>query len=101
MPWRVEESDKVIVAGLWSIPGVGPKWLKKARALGNIGERPIGEWADELGSNIKWPRDRRLVDLGAELLARAKGHRMSVAWQGEPAYPDRLATISDAPPVLF
>ena len=90
---------------LWRLPGIGP--MRHARAVQQFGSATaalarIRDW---------WPR-RRVDRLDAALDAARSGARLDLAWEaaqpdrqllflGGAAYPPQLATLSDAPPVLF
>lgn len=104
-------SEKRVVAGLWAVPGLGPKTVERLREkfvpFEHLADCLIGEWCDEPGVELPThaarciPKGRTLGQLGDELLEAAKQQQMKIAWRGEPAYPDRLAEIVDAPPMLF
>lgn len=101
-------SERLAIAGLWSIPGVGPKTIARARELGpleDLAQRPAREWvgALRLPRNVRAliSPDARFLDLGEQLLARARRLGISVAFQGDRAYPPLLVGLEDAPPLLF
>jgi DNA processing protein len=100
--------EKRALAGLWSVPGIGAKTVATVRErfkLAELADCLIEEWVDavELPTYAaeRIPRSMSLGELGDELFARAQQHKMQLAWRGERSYPERLAVITDAPPVLF
>lgn len=97
-------------AALWSIPGVGPVTLeeiprKVGSPVGELLEQPISSWS----SAVAW-RGSAAQNVAAltTLAARADWleHRCRVlstqlAFPGDPAWPDALDALLDAPPLLF
>jgi DNA processing protein len=95
---------------LWAVPGLGPKTLEALRALAGgqlerLAESPVREWLSEAPIS---PQVRRrlapvvdLTSLADRVLERCEAAGMEVAFSGERAFPERLATLPDAPPLLF
>jgi hypothetical protein len=62
------------------LPGVGPRWVKKAAALGPIpgigfrrsvrGFKPAGDWRDRALPTIQAESEREMAVLGQEFIAR-------------------------------
>lgn len=102
--------ERLIELGLWSLRGVGPKSIAALRqrfgALQSLADRPPPRWlplAVELPVSAqqaiaKVPSLRAAAERVLEGLA-ARGHR--AVFLGEPGYPQRLAEVETAPPVLF
>jgi DNA processing protein len=97
-------SERLILAGLWSVPGIGPKTIIAARKLG-LPDRPAGEWVRELPISGKLRAqirpDLRFAELGERLLQRCERLGICVSFQGDPGFPERLTEIDDPPPLLF
>jgi len=100
--------DKRAIAGLWAVPGIGPKnvvRLAKKFRLADIEDALIAEWVREADlptyARERIPRGQTLGQIGDWLLDRARQQHMKIAWLGEPEYPARLAEIRDPPPMLF
>jgi hypothetical protein len=75
------------------------------RTVGDLLDTPTGDWVTAFrratssgrgsaprGPSVRWPRRFR---------ERASRGRMEVLHRGDPGYPERLAEVRDAPPVLF
>lgn len=100
--------EKRAVAGLWSVPGIGPKTvatLKQRFDLEDLADTLIAEWVRQADlpsyAAERIPHGCTLGELGDQLLEAAGEHHMRLAWLGEKEYPERLAEISNAPPLLF
>lgn len=94
----------------WAVPGLGPRTLASLRAftggdLARLVACPVREWVGE--APLPTPLRRRLAGvtelapLAERVLERCAAVAMGIAFQGEPAYPARLAEADDAPPLLF
>ncbi|HYO65774.1 MAG TPA: DNA-processing protein DprA [Archangium sp.] len=103
-------AERRALLALWAVPGLGPRALERLRAytrgdLARLVACPVREWVG--GAPLPVPVRRRLLEvpeLGAladGVLERCAAVGMGVAFQGEPAYPERLAGTEDAPPLLF
>jgi DNA processing protein len=101
-------SERLVLAGLWAIPGVGPKTIARVRRefhnLEQLAERPLGGWALDLlptAARSALKADWRIAAIGERMLERAKQRGMSVAFEDDPAYPKKLRGYIEAPPLLF
>src|SRR5690242_17279507 len=106
---RYTAEQRALLA-LWVVPGLGPRTLGRLRAFtgsefARLAACPVREWVGE--APLPVPVRRRLVEvqelgpLAERVLERCAAVAMGVAFQGEPAYPARLAETGDAPPLLF
>jgi DNA processing protein len=102
------EAERRALLGLWMVPGLGPAALRTLRAHtgGNLAPlltAPVAEWAQDLPAPVRRRLQPlgRLEDLAEAGLEQARRGGMSIAYQGDPAYPAELAPCSDAPPLLF
>ncbi|WP_434380689.1 DNA-processing protein DprA [Melittangium boletus] len=106
---RLTAEQRALLA-LWTVPGLGPRTLAQLRAfsrggLARLAEAPVRDWVSE--APLPPPVRRRLAEattlepLAAHALERCVRAGMGVAFQGERAYPARLAEAPDAPPLLF
>lgn len=95
--------------GLWSVQGLGEVSFARIQEgvpdLGTLLDEPGFDWARPLGLSEKvltlleqGPRVAVLAERALEAIARTK---MSVAFPGDPAFPARLASTADCPPVLY
>ncbi len=101
---------RLALLSLWAVPTLGPKSLAKLErefpgAPEVLLDVPPSEWVHRLELAIP-VRERlrgvqRLGAIGERVLERARQARMEIAFADEPAYPDRLREIEDAPPLLF
>ena len=110
-PWKnPDRAQRLAILGLWAIPGIGPKTLDAIRtALGgdiSVAIRtPVHEWAPAI--KLPFPvrqlleRIGDLAELAMNLTQRAEGNGISIAFQGDPAFPGNLIGLADAPPLLF
>ncbi|MBL8955858.1 MAG: DNA-processing protein DprA [Myxococcaceae bacterium] len=105
---EIPQRDKRALAGLWAVPGIGPKTLDDLRrqfTLSQIEDLLIGEWVKDATlptyAAERIPHSLTLLKIGDWLLDTAAQLGMKVAWRGEPEYPERLAQIDDAPYLLF
>lgn len=105
----IDMQERAAVLGLWAIPGVGPKALERIASevgpLGALLDVPAQEWAGQLP--LTAPVRGRLAQLGTlravseTVQARVEKGRMRVAFPGDADYPENLAGLKDAPPLLF
>lgn len=105
----MDTAERRATAGLWSIQGVGPVTLAQIRKrqgpLGELLEKPPAAWAPF----IEWQGEayERLMALpclaaAADAVERAcNEHQARILFAGDDAFPSRLETLSDAPPMLF
>ena len=108
LPAPVAERDALLA--LWAVPGVG------SVGLGEVRRWVDGRWADLLATPVRdWVdavpladavRDRmrglRSLQAVAEAVReQAARGQMGVVHPGDAGYPERLADVADAPPVLF
>ncbi|WPB81099.1 DNA-processing protein DprA [Archangium violaceum] len=102
--------ERRALLALWAVPGLGPRALERLRAyargeFARLVACPVREWVG--GAPLPVPVRRRLLEvpelgpLADRVLERCAAVGMGVAFQGEPAYPARLAETEDAPPLLF
>ncbi|MDY7224792.1 DNA-processing protein DprA [Hyalangium rubrum] len=95
---------------LWAVPGLGPKTLEALRAfagghLESLAARPVREWLAQAPMS---PQVRKRLAMVTELglvadrvLERCEASGMELAFAGGQAFPERLAGVPDAPPLLF
>jgi DNA processing protein len=102
--------ERDALLALWAVPGVGSIGLGGMRrwAAGrwaDLLDTPARDWVDGLpASDLVRARLRAAGSLRAvadEVRERAALGRMEVVHRGDPGYPERLAEVRDAPPVLF
>lgn len=104
------DRERHALLGLWALPGVGPKSLQALREatrgdLAALLDLPASEWMGAL--RLPAPVRRRLLEVGTlaavadAVLARARKAGMGIVYRGEAAFPELLAEIDDAPPLLF
>ncbi|MFT3707933.1 MAG: DNA-processing protein DprA [Archangium sp.] len=97
-------------AALWSIQGVGPVTLeeipKKAGApVGELLDRPIASWSGA----VEWRGSAAervsalstLAERADWLEHRCRVSSTQIIFSGDPAWPDALDRLIDAPPLLF
>jgi DNA protecting protein DprA len=103
-------AERDALLALWAVPGIGSVGLGGMRrwAAGrwaDLLDTPARDWVDDLpASDIVRARIRAAGSLRAvadEVRERACRGRMEVLHPGDPGYPERLAEVRDAPPVLF
>lgn len=103
-------AERDALLALWAVPGIGSVGLGGMRrwAAGrwaDLLDTPAGEWVDGLpASDLVRARLRAAGSLRAvadEVREKAARGRMTVLHKGDPGYPERLAEVRDAPPVLF
>lgn len=103
-------AEQRALLALWAVPGLGPRALAGLRAfaggsLARLAASPVREWVG--GCPLSTVLRRRLAEvpelglLAERVLERCAAAGMGVAFQGEWAYPARLAEVDDAPPLLF
>ncbi len=103
-------AERDAVLALWAVPGIGSIGLGGVRrwAAGrwaDLLDTPARDWVDGLpASDLVRARLRAAGSLRAvaeEVRERAARGRMAVLHPGDAGYPERLAEVRDAPPVLF
>jgi len=103
-------SERDALLALWAVPGVGSVGLGGMRrwAAGrwaDLLDTPARDWVDGLpASDLVRARLRAAGSLRAvadEIRERAALGQMEVVHRGDAGYPERLAEVRDAPPVLF
>ena len=103
-------AERDALLALWAVPGIGSIGLGGMRrwAAGrwaDLLDTPARDWVDALpASELVRARLRAAGSLRAvadEVRERATRGRMEVVHPGDAGYPDRLAEVRDAPPVLF
>jgi DNA processing protein len=108
LPLASAERDALLA--LWAVPGIGSIGLGGMRrwAAGrwaDLLDTPASDWVDGLPANdLVRARLRAAGSLRAvadEVRERAARGQMQVLHKGDPGYPERLAEVRDAPPVLF
>lgn len=106
---RYTAEQRALLA-LWAVPGLGPRALAGLRAfaggsLARLAACPVRDWLGD--SPLPTPVRRRLLQvpvlclLSERVLEQCAAGAMGVAFQGDWAYPARLAEVDDAPPLLF
>ena len=95
---------------LWAAPGLGPKTLRDLRdfcggALGRLLELPTRDWVPEAPVTAALRelllRAASLARVAQRIQERCAEEGVGIAFQGEPAFPERLGGLEDAPPLLF
>jgi DNA protecting protein DprA len=103
-------AERDALLALWAVPGIGSIGLGGMRrwAAGrwaDLLDTPARDWVDALpASDLVRARLRAAGSLravAAEVRERAARGRMEVLHRGDAGYPERLAEVRDAPPVLF
>ena len=103
-------AERDALLALWAVPGIGSIGLGGMRrwAAGrwaDLLDTPARDWVDGFpASDMVRARIRAAGSLRAvadEVRERAARGQMEVLHRGDPGYPDRLAEVRDAPPVLF
>src|SRR5262245_60405628 len=103
-------AERDALLALWAVPGIGSVGLGGMRqwAAGrwaDLLDSPAHDWVDGLpASDLVRARIRAAGSLRAvadEVRERAARGQMEVLHRGDPGYPERLAEVRDAPPVLF
>lgn len=95
---------------LWAVPGLGPKSLAALRVFAGgrleaLVGLPVREWVAQ--APLSAPVRQRLASVEAlsglaeRVLERCEASGMEVAFAGQRAFPERLAGVPDAPPLLF
>lgn len=94
--------------GLWAVPGIGPKAIEAIeRSVGcaTVLSAPISEWLGAVPLSAQ-ARERLLsarsiADLADRTFERSQASGVQIAFRDSPEYPERLAEVEDAPPLLF
>jgi DNA processing protein len=94
---------------LWAVPGLGPKTLAALRAFaGGALEpllSPVREWLSQAPMSTQVRRRLSTVEqldqVAERVLERCEAWGMELAFAGERTFPELLATVADAPPLLF
>jgi DNA processing protein len=96
---------------LWAVPGLGPKALQTLRGFcggepARLLDLPIADWVEEapLPTPVREtlrPLNTTLARVAERVQERCAQADIRFAFQGEPAYPERLCEVADAPPLLF
>ncbi|WP_205507860.1 DNA-processing protein DprA, partial [Myxococcus vastator] len=95
---------------LWAVPGLGPRTLAALRAfadggLAPLAATPVRDWVSQAPVSSQVRRRlasvERLAPVAGRVWDACRTSGMKVAFQGQAAYPARLAEVEDAPPVLF
>jgi DNA protecting protein DprA len=103
-------AERDALLALWAVPGIGSIGLGGMRrwAAGrwaDLLETPARDWVDGFpASDLVRARIRAAGSLRAvadEVRERAARGQMEVLHRGDSGYPERLAEVRDAPPVLF
>lgn len=103
-------AERDALLALWAVPGIGSIGLGGMRrwAAGrwaDLLDTPARDWVDALpASDLVRARLRAAGSLRAvadEVRERAARGRMTVLHREDAGYPERLAEVRDAPPVLF
>lgn len=106
------EREKLAILGLWSVPGLGPVAFARLRAwasgrLEALLNLDPTEYANvpSLGVTIAVRHRLAAIDsleaAAERVMKNAHASLQRICFRGEPGYPERLATVEDAPPVLF
>jgi DNA protecting protein DprA len=106
----VPSAERTALLALWAVPGIGSIGLGGMRRWADgrwadLLDTPARDWVDSLPASE--PVRERLRAAGSlravadEVAERAARGRMEVLHRGDPGYPERLAEVRDAPPVLF
>lgn len=105
----MQTGERRAIAALWSLQGVGPVTLLQVRdragPFGELLERPLAQWTHL----VEWKGDALGSLAGTECLAQVadrlerqlKRLGYEVAFEGDPAFPPRLAEAQTATPLLF
>jgi len=106
----LEQRERRAEFGLWSIPGIGVKGLQKLRSLvGSLEallEVPVSEWfgqvqlTQEVRDHLQNKRGT-LAKVADRVEQKARKGGMEICFRGDGIYPDNLAGVPDAPPILF
>ncbi|MFZ5471297.1 MAG: DNA-processing protein DprA [Myxococcota bacterium] len=103
------EGERRTVLGLWAVPGVGSKSIAAIQTtfedLASLADVYPHEWLRKVDlpeqarrALASAPKPGVLADRAVE---RCLSAGISIAFQGDEAYPSRLAEVGDAPPLLF
>ncbi len=107
----LERAERDALLGLWCVPGVGPVTLGLVRKLAggrlsSILDVPAREWLR--GVTAIPPAVRGQLDAmgtpsenAQRIRAEARASGMAICFRGDGDYPELLAELDDAPPVLF
>ncbi|MBX7113006.1 MAG: DNA-protecting protein DprA [Myxococcaceae bacterium] len=102
-------NGKRALLGLWCVQGIGPKTLAALEetfySLEALLDVPIAEWANAVAlrpqAKTSLAPYAKLEDIAAEAQTRLQRAEIQVAFKDDAAYPPNLATVNDAPPLLF
>jgi len=95
---------------LWAVPGLGPRAMellgeRYAKGFAPLLHLPVGEWVEEapLSEPVRalLRPVRTLERVAARVLERCEETGIRLAFKGQPAYPELLGGVADAPPLLF
>ncbi len=95
---------------LWAVPGLGPRTLAALCAfadgsLAPLAAAPVRDWVSQAPVSPQVRRRlasvERLSPVAWRILETCRASGMRVAFAGQRAYPERLAEVLDAPPLLF
>jgi len=110
----VDNDEREVILGLWSLPGVGARTLEVLRrnagsSLSPLLDLPCSQWLPQLRDDLPAAGLRALSqadgwsprELAQRVLAQASAGDMEVCFPGDPAWPRGLTDCWDAPPLLF
>lgn len=101
--------ERRAVLGLWSVPGIGVQSIEVIRCffgdLAALLDQPVARWAQKLElakpAQEGLARVESLAAVSDTAFERARRAQIGIAFRGDPAYPERLAGVPQAPPLLF
>ncbi len=105
----MRDPNQRAVAALWSVRGVGPKFIDELERvhgpLGALLTVPIAEWLGSVQRHAPAKEGlrgfARLEDAASALEAKLASCKYNVHFPGDDAYPPALEAIADPPRVLF
>ncbi len=108
---RTDEAERDALLGLWSVPGVGPVALAlftklAGGQLGSIRDVAAETWLRGIGKISPGLRGRLEAagtpgEAAERVRERARRAGMAISFLGDADYPEPLAELEDAPPLLF